>query len=223
MSVRERLVALAKGVENLGGAEPTRAAYVAFLASDDPADHNAWATAYFADPTTSSCALTVRALWRKMGLTHPLLGAYYLPGRVGHAIEDVKTIAREHGAWIEGAALATYEPQIADVPLVWVPGYGNTGHVFTLIEVAPSAGGGTEIVSIDGGEPVADKHGVKQETIARRFRTWKRKGSTITDLPKFGGTAKQVVGVVDVSRLPFPVPQSELQSCPTERAPTSER
>jgi hypothetical protein len=169
------------------------------LQSTDPADHTKQAEEYFCKSDTSGCALTIRGFWRKLGLMHPLLGAYYTRDRVGHAPLDLLTIAGRYGAHVNGYALArvpgttgAYEPKIGDV-----------GYFFTIIEIKPVQSG-YEIVSIDGGQTVADAHGVKQQIITRRFRTWKRGGNLLTDFPKLGGFPKQVIGVIDVSKIPFP-------------------
>ncbi len=204
MNIRDRLVALALEHENSGPGmgEVARKRYVELLQSPDPADRTPQAVAYFADPRTSSCALTVRGLWRRAGLVHALLGAYYLPERIGHAVLDLLTIAREAGAYMDGHALArlpgttgAYVPQVGDMGYVAAP-----EHVFTVIAVEPSASG-YQLTTIDGGQLVAG-----QQAITRRFRVWRRGGALLTDVPRYGGAVKQVMGMVDVSRLPFPAP-----------------
>lgn len=191
MSIREKIKALCLYHENVGPGT-NRERYLALLQSEDPKDHTAQYKVFFADPKTSGCALTVRGLWRQAGLVHPLLGHY----KIGHAVLDVLTIAKESGAYVDGTALAkgAYDPAIGDMVYVAAP-----EHVFTLIEVTKRGPADYGIVSIDGGQTVNN-----QQIITKRFRNWVLSGRLLQDRPMYGGTVKQILGIVDVSKLPFP-------------------
>jgi hypothetical protein len=127
----------------------------------------------------SECALTVRGLWRWLGLVHPRLAPPY---KTGAAVEDVVAIARELGAWREPDP--EQWPQPGDSVLVAAP-----EHVFTIVEeLAPGA-----YVSIDGGQRINGA-----EAIGRVTRRWHWSGGILFD---YVFTMRIVRGWVDLDAL----------------------
>lgn len=178
MSIRERLAALAVSFEGVS-VSSERERYLELVA---PADVEPAATRNgFAHPKVSGCALVVRGLWRLAGLDHAVLVAPY---RIGHAIVDVVTMAREARAWSVGTARL---PELGDVVLV---GTGGREHVYTVVRCSD----GEAFESIDGGQ----LDGSGQQCIKRRRRTWVDGDDVTTDE---GRSIRPVVGVVDVAKL----------------------
>lgn len=106
--------------------------------------------------TLSGCALTVRGMWRRLGVDHPILCTPY---RTGRAVSDLVEIAAECHALIEArdGLPALYA---GDVVIVGGPGYGGAEHVWTALDTtAQDYPDETTalIVGLDGGQ--LDEHG----------------------------------------------------------------
>jgi hypothetical protein len=130
--VRARLLELAASCVGLSFSEPSRAGYVAALFEDEqPARGSQMAGAM------SSCALLVRALWRRFGLADSRLRAPYVPGRV---MADLVAMAHEAGAWRTPGRLAELEP--GDAVLLTGP-----EHILVVESVE-----GDVVTSVDGGQ-----------------------------------------------------------------------
>lgn len=101
--------------------------------------------------TLSGCALTVRGMWRWLGVDHPILRTPY---RTGRAVTDLVEIALDSQALVEARdELPVVYP--GDVVLVGGPGYGGPEHVWTVLDATgqgyPDAA--TSIVTgLDGGQ-----------------------------------------------------------------------
>jgi hypothetical protein len=157
---------------------------------------------YFVSPHTSGCALVVRGLWRLAGLQHERL---VKPYRVGHAIDDVVSIANEYDAWVLGWRRQGKLPQMGDAVIV---GAAGREHAYTVVEVETPAGCLCELTTVDGGQ----RDAAGNETIGLRHRTWNldhtgmvidRTHGESNDLG--AGVSRPLAGFVDVSLLPFVV------------------
>ncbi len=135
----------ALAVEGLGGAPETREAYLALIA---PGESDAMQRDML---QMNGCALTVRGVWRDLGVNHAILNRPY---RIGMAVADVAQIAKDANAWRR-----TGEPLIGDVFLI-----DNLEHVGIVID-RPNA---SSIISIDGGQ--RDAFG--NQLIRRRSRVF---------------------------------------------------
>ncbi len=146
----------------------------------------------------SSCALTVRGLWRRLGLSHHILLSPY---EIGAAVRDVIRIAKDLDAWREPRlgwddhANGLLQPKPGDSAVVWSRDNGTDAHVFTIVDLEELPGM-LRIESVDGGQRTAD--GVR--CIATRRRTWARGPNGYQDRPD-GGEAKAVQGWVDLDAL----------------------
>jgi hypothetical protein len=186
-SVRGRIVAEAKSVVGMGATKDAKA-FGEYLggASEDPNMQTAMATS----PASSTCGLTVRAIWRNAGVSDPRLEPPYAP-RIGLVISDEIAIAKERGAWVD--------PK----PGVWpeegdMAGYAlnqANGHVDTIISATPR-GDELDLVTVDGG--AVDAFG--RQEIAQRSRTWRWEHGVLMDHPE-GGYVRPVTGWVDVGQL----------------------
>jgi hypothetical protein len=182
--VRARIVALARSYVGCScRTREGRERYLELVAG--PGDTDSAMVGYLTAPKTSGCGLTVRGLWRRCGLRHPLLEARYRPGM---AMSDVQMIAREAGAWRTGLATP---PQPGDAVLIDRP---NGGHFFAVTDVSP--GPLLTIDSVDGG---ASDGGA--QAIAARHRVWTNgAGGRIVDT-RDGGGSYAVLGWCDVAVL----------------------
>ncbi len=133
--------------------------------------------------TMSSCALTVRGLWRRIGIVHSRLDAPYVNQM---AVVDVLTIAKEAGAWHPLRTGEEWAPQRGDVIHVYAP-----EHVATLVEVEVDPRGGWLCESIDGGQGM---HGANIARVKRRII-----GTTDTRLDF--GTVRQVTGWINCDQV----------------------
>ncbi|AUX33188.1 MULTISPECIES: hypothetical protein [Sorangium] len=101
--------------------------------------------------TLSGCALTVRGMWRRAGVDHPILCTPY---RTGRAVTDLVEIALDSQALVEARdELPVVYP--GDVVIVGGLGYGGPEHVWTVLDATgqgyPDAT--TSIVTgLDGGQ-----------------------------------------------------------------------
>jgi len=83
----------------------------------------------------SGCALSALGWLRLFGLSDPEL---WSPYRIGRAVADVVTIARRHGAWVQGDVM----PGLGDIVLVKSP-----EHVFVCLGIEDGV-----CTSADGGQ-----------------------------------------------------------------------
>ena len=158
----------------------------------------------------SGCALTVRGFWRILGLKHELLSKPY---RIGMAVADVITIAKERGAWVPC-------PSVSDSNPIVMPGVGDTvyiggadgtyEHVFTV-----TGTNGLMVYLIEGGR--VDAHGA--QIILGAQVSWR---------PASGhwhhGT-RRVNGWVDITKLGIPEnvePVKTIPSPPPEPDPEAD-
>lgn len=188
---RDRVVKLVRAYEGL--AYPKREYVELLFPHDEPRAAKQFAAGM------SSCALTVLAAWRDLGLDDPELQAPYAK-RIGKAVADVVAIAKRHGAWVDCVATPPSKvplPGPGDVVLhgrnkpvgatpqqlgAWKRDWGGDEHVLTVVDVR-----GDVVISIDGGQP----------GIAEKARTWTVKGGQVW----LG--ARRVVGYCRASDLPI--------------------
>ena len=130
----------------------------------------------------SSCALTVRGLWRKLGCTHKIL---LDPYKIGKAMSDVMTIGKDYKAWY--TPKDQYQIGLGDAVIVGNPGHE---HVFTITELL----GGLEFVSVDGGQ------GPGGTSIGECKRRWEMRSGKLTDINN-SGSVRPILGYVDISKL----------------------
>ena len=139
----------------------------------------------------SSCALTVRAIWRELGCRDAVLLRRYV---IGRAMNDVMTIGQRAGAWRTG--VDGDSPGVGDAVIV---GVDPKLHVYT---VTAGRGDGTTwtLESIDGGQGPGGCH------IARRMRTMAPDATgRLVDTLVDSGTRRVVFGWVDCVALLGPV------------------
>lgn len=171
--IRDNMIRLALSFDGCNAATD-RDRYLDLIAPDETPEMRA------AMASMSSCALTVRGFWRRLGLVHPRLAAPY---RIGDAVDDVVSIARELGAWREPHPDATPTP--GDAVYVATP-----EHVYTIVEeLGPMAWG-----SIDGGQRTPNG----AEMIGRSARKWVWGGNVLFDR---GVMTRVVRGWVDLDAL----------------------
>lgn len=171
---RPRMRSLALGVVGLGAADP--GPYLAFLGPNESAMQSAMLT-------MSGCGLTVRALWRELGMSDPRLEPPYEPGVVMTSIQDM---AKEAGAWRDGGnGLA--ELEVGDVAYVSEP-----DHVGTIVEVSRPGDGSVHVKTVDGGS--LDATG--RQVIVSYARTFGSDGS-VTAGP-MAGQGRALVGTIDL-------------------------
>lgn len=192
-SIRDRIVTIAREFETVD-VSTAKERYLELVAG--PGDTEPGQRAYLAAPKTSGCALVVRGLWRRLGLSDRLLTERY---RSGMAVGDVVAIARKHGAWVTDLSRL---PQPGDVILVGDNGKSGVEHVATIVAVRAD---GT-LESVDGGQ--RDKAG--QQAIRHKVRTWERRADgSVWDRSRLAsdpgsGAPRRVIGFVNVEALPFP-------------------
>lgn len=140
----------------------------------------------------SSCALTVRGLWRRLCIVHPRLHAPY---QNAQAVVDVLEIAREAGAWHPLARTSEWVPTPGDVVHVYPP-----EHVGILVEVTPCPPFAHELEAflaerVDGGQ------GPRGAAIARVHARIARTSSGWVDTRLDTGVTRAVTGYVDVDQV----------------------
>jgi hypothetical protein len=155
---------------------------------------------YFCDPTTSGCALTIRGLWRKLGVNDKRVKPAYVFGK---AVAWLVGIARDRKAW-----------QTANLALLPCPGDfvlvggdkvkdGGVEHVYTVISVTQD-GTNAVITSIDGGQ--RDDKG--NQAIFLKTRRWTVKGNSYWDVSAHGSDpgsntqgGRRVIGWGDTEKI----------------------
>jgi hypothetical protein len=156
-------------VEGLGGAIENRDAYLALIGPNESDQMQRDML------QMNGCALTVRGLWRRVGVQHELLTRPY---RIGMAVADVVQVAKDADAW-----RTVGEPLVGDVFLI-----DNLEHVGTVVErPTPSS-----IISVDGGQ----RDSLGNQLVRRRSRV-------LTNGVMFGndgvndGVRRNLIGYVD--------------------------
>ena len=134
MSIRDEMVALAKSVSGLGAAASKgRAEFLELIA---PGETPAVAADY---ATLSTCGLTVRGLWGRIGMKDARLAAPYAPGSV---FTNLRAMATEAGGWSTDVATLG----LGDAIMISEP-----DHVGTVVKLEPRSAGGVNITTVDGG------------------------------------------------------------------------
>lgn len=186
--LRFKVADYALSLDGLGADGPRRDAYLDLLSGGiEPAQVRDGMA------QMSSCALTVRAIWRELGCRDAVLLRRYV---IGRAMNDVMTIGQRAGAWRTGADGDS--PGIGDAVIV---GTDPRLHVYTV-----TAGRGTgdegswELESIDGGQGPGGCY------IARRKRiVAPGPDGRLVDTLVDSGTRRVVFGWVDCVALLGPV------------------
>jgi hypothetical protein len=169
---------LALAAEGLGAADPDP--YLALLG---PGESDAMRSAML---TMSGCGLTVRALWREIGMVDPRLVAPYEPGVV---MSTIQNMAHEADAWhANGEGIPGL--QIGDVVYVSEP-----DHVGTIVDVERPGDGTARVRTVDGGS--LDAAG--RQVVVSYARTFGYDGS-VTAGP-MAGQGRAVVGTVDLEAM----------------------
>lgn len=136
--VRALAAAFFKSHEGLRSSGKTEAEYEAFLfPHDTPKFRHAYADEAW------SCALRMLAAWRELGVPHPLLAVPYKT-RIGKAVTDVETIARDFGALHLLGKANVYEPGPGDG---MISGPESNLHVSCIVDVT-----GDALACVDGGQ-----------------------------------------------------------------------
>ncbi len=175
MMLRSKMRRLAENVVGLGAGTPDE-----YLALVGDGESDAMRSAML---TMSGCGLTVRGLWRRLGMSDPRLEAPYVPGAV---ISDLLAMSQEADGWTEGLAEGL---DVGDVVYVSEP-----DHVGTIVRVDRDAGG-VSATTVDGGS---------QDDAGRQvIRSWARTFSldgTVTGGP-LAGNGRVVRGCMSLPAL----------------------
>lgn len=137
-------------------------------------------------PSSSTCGLTARAIYRESGFTDK---SFSPPYEISTAISAFRDLAIKAGAWVTPDSGLT--PQRGDVVMGDVD--KPTGHVWTITSADPAA---LTFESVDGG--VVDGNG--RQSVARRTRKWSHQGGSVVDTPNMGN-AHVITGWVDAEKL----------------------
>ncbi len=151
-AVRKRLVELARSLDGSGMAtdrDPER--YTAFIGAGETSARALEMSRMY------GCALTVRQLWRAVGVRHPILLAPY---RTQMAVSDLVEIARASDALVDVRAEL---PALTEGDVVIVgggPEYGGGWHAWTVLDTTardyPTKG--THLIrGLDGGQEDTQK------------------------------------------------------------------
>lgn len=164
MMLRAKMRRLAENVVGLGAAPDVAADYLELVG---PGESEAMRAAML---TMSGCGLTVRGLWRRLGMSDPRLEAPYVPGSV---ISDLLAMAQEAGGWTEGLSA---DLDVGDVVYISEP-----DHVGTVVRCDRSESG-VAVTTVDGGS---------QDDAGRQLiRSWDRTfglDGAVTGGPLAGG------------------------------------
>jgi hypothetical protein len=133
-SGRARMRSLALAAVGLGAADP--GPYLDLLG---PGESDAMRAAML---TMSGCGLTVRALWREIGMKDDRLEPPYEPGAV---MTSIQSMAHEADAWSD-AGDGLPELAIGDVVYVSEP-----DHVGTIVDIDRPGDGSVHVTTVDGG------------------------------------------------------------------------
>lgn len=196
MSNRQRVVDLATqqaGITVTTGKDK----YIALLGpGETPAMQQ-----YFCDPKTSGCALTIRGMWRLLGVKDKRVNPAYVFGK---AVTWLVAIARDRGAWVSAKVGTT--PQPGDFVLVGgnPTTDGGVEHVFTVLTVAPQPDGTVLLTSVDGGQRDAKGN----QSIFQKTRRWAVRNGAYWDVSAAGSDpgsnapgGRKVMGWGDIEKI----------------------
>jgi len=130
----------------------------------------------------STCGLTCRGLWRRMGVDMPALYQSYV---FGTAISAEKYFAQNNKCWQSPVPDSTLRPSPGDYLII---GSGTATHVLTVIQWQDD-----QLISVDGGQ-TNDKN---LQCVLKRTRPW-----TIKNNVAYLGD-RPVVGWIIFDMLPF--------------------
>lgn len=156
---------------------------------------------YFCDPKTSGCALTIRGLWRILGLNDKRVKPNYVFGK---AISWLVGIAKDKNAWIQ--AKQNILPQPGDFVLVGGDKIkdGGVEHVFTVTSCQPDGKGGAILTSIDGGQ----RDSKNNQSIFEKNRRWTWRNGSFWDVSSQGSDpgsdapgGRKVIGWGDIEKI----------------------
>ena len=149
---------------------------------------------YLANPSLSTCALTVLGCWRLAGLPDPEVQGPYYPARVGRAFADMEAVASRHGAWEAGPPRGPL--QRGDVWIITAPD-GTDGH--TGLVTADQALVTDPLATVEGGQ-----FDGKGSTAVRAFSRALRWDGAGVGLRCWMGQ-RVIYGVIRAAGLPIPV------------------
>ena len=139
-----------------------------------------------------SCALRMLAAWRELGVKHPLLAVPYEP-RIGKAVSDVETVARDFGALYLSAKANRYEPSPGDA---MISGPEENLHVSCIVDVTDDI-----LAAVDGGQGVKGSIAI-EGNLYRLARGTSLSSVRSIEPPKYSttkpGPAKRVRSFVDL-------------------------
>ena len=143
--------------------------------------------------SNSGCALTIRGLWNRLGVTDPRINGVYNPGTAPGNIIDV---AKDRQAWSGGDKLAKKNsvPKPGDAVQVKRP---SGDHFYTVISIEAD-GSGYKLVTVEGGQPSYNKPGEDIPiAIDRKTKHWTKDGD---DWFESNGK-RQILGFADVEKV----------------------
>lgn len=187
LDLRRKVADFAISLDGLAADGPRRDAYLDFLSGglEDPAGRENLAH-------MSSCALTVRAIWRELGCTDSVLLRRYV---IGRAMADVVAVAQRAGAWRTG--VDGDSPGVGDAVIV---GDDPRLHAYTVVA---GQGHGDDVTwtldTIDGGQGPGGCRIVRKTRVMAPDAT----GRLVDTLPD--GYRRRVFGWVDCVALLGPV------------------
>jgi len=196
MTIREKIANLAKSYHGTS-VSSDKSRYVDLLGPNETKSMQN----YFCDPNTSGCALTIRGLWRSIGVSDKRVNPNYVFGK---AVTWLVQIARDRKAWVQ--ASQNNFPQVGDFVLVGGDKTkdGGVEHVFTVISCEPDGNGGATLTSIDGGQ--RDSKG--QQAIFEKTRRWTWRNGAFWDVSAQGSDpgsnapgGRRVIGWGDVEKI----------------------
>jgi hypothetical protein len=180
MFERMRMVSLARSVVGLGSAPSVREAYLDLIAAGEND------AARGGMSLMSGCGLTVRGLWRRIGMRDPRLEAPYEPASVMTTIIEM---AKEADGWT--AAQANRPPiALGDVVYVSAP-----DHVGTIVRVSERDDGALDVTTVDGGS--TDAGGF--QSIVEWDRTISADGALLSG--PLAGNGRRIIGVASLPAL----------------------
>lgn len=185
LDLRRKVADFAIALDGLAADGPKRDAYLDFLSGGLEAASGREGMAHM-----SSCALTVRAIWRELGCRDSVLLRRYV---IGRAMADVVAIGQRAGAWRTGSDGDT--PGVGDAVIV---GDDPKLHAYTVVA---GHGDGTtwQLETIDGGQGPGGCRIVRKTRVMAPDAS----GRLIDTLPD--GYRRRVFGWVDCVALLGPV------------------
>jgi hypothetical protein len=166
--VRSAMVELARSFVGCG-ARSDRARYIALVSGPAECDDEARGRLL----ASRGCAIVAMGLVRSVGCTHPLLLA---PRRMGHETnQDIITIARDLGAWVEAQDRGQRLPEPGDVTLA----RADTGTLHASVVIGRQGDRlPIRLDTVDGGQ-IHPKIGGPM--IGRMVHTWTEEAGQIVD------------------------------------------